>query len=251
MGRKKKSSNGYFRQTFTYNGKRYSVYAKDQNELTDKILAKKKELEELKENRTNPTIQAYYEEFTEIRRREIKEATIRGQIYQFRNITEVVMQDGIKFGKMRIRDITRRDIEYARQSLLKEGKTPEYLNIVFAHLNHVLETATLDETIDRNPCKALKRLKRENQPISETKHRALTEDETCSFLVCKASVRGKLRLRHAALSGYYRIRRCRGFAVYIRFDFYSFASELALGKSKRLCMAHWTRNLPHHKSVMH
>ena len=190
MGRKKKSSNGNFRQTFTYNGKRYSVYAKDQNELTDKILAKKKELEELKENRTNPTIQAYYEEFTEIRRREIKEATIRGQIYQFRNITEVVMQDGIKFGKMRIRDITRRDIEYARQSLLKEGKTPEYLNIVFAHLNHVLETATLDETIDRNPCKALKRLKRENQPISETKHRALTEDETCSFLVCKASVRG-------------------------------------------------------------
>ena len=63
-------------------------------------------------------------------------------------------------------------------------------------------------------------------------------------LASKASVRRKLRLRHAALSGCYRIRRCRGFAVYIRFDFHSFASELALGKSKRLCMAHWTRNLP-------
>ena len=70
-------------------------------------------------------------------------------------------------------------------------------------------------------------------------------------LASKASVRGKLRLRHAALSGCYRIRRCRGFAVYIRFDFHSFASKLALGKSKRMCMAHWTRNLPQHKSVMH
>ena len=68
-------------------------------------------------------------------------------------------------------------------------------------------------------------------------------------LASKASVRGKLRLRHAALSGCYRIRRCRGFAVYIRFDFHSFASELALGKSKRLCMAHWTRNLPQHSFV--
>ena len=59
-------------------------------------------------------------------------------------------------------------------------------------------------------------------------------------LASKASVRGKLRLRHAALSGCYRIRRCRGFAVYIRFDFHSFASKLAHGKSKRLCMAHLT-----------
>ena len=70
-----------------------------------------------------------------------------------------------------------------------------------------------------------------------------------SGLLCKPSVRGKLRLRHAALSGCYRIRRCRGFAVYIRFDFHSFASKLALGKSKRLCMAHWTRNLPQHSFV--
>jgi len=38
---------------------------------------------------------------------------------------------------------------------------------------------------------------------------------------------------------------------YLRFDFHSFASELALGKSKRLCMAHWTCNLPQHKNVMH
>lgn len=182
MARRKRDAYGYLKQTFTYNGKRYYVKARDEAELVQKVSDRKKELEERKEDRTNPTIQAYYDEFTEIRRREIKEATIRGQIYQFRNIAEVVMQDGCKFGMMRIKDITRRDIEFARQSLLKAGKTPEYLNIIFAHLNHVLETATLDETINRNPCKALKRLRREKKPISETKHRALSENETVLFL---------------------------------------------------------------------
>ena len=182
MARQKKRANGYFKKTFTYNGKRHYVYAKDQSDLTAKVAERIKELEEGKENRVNPTIQAYYDGFTDIRRREIKEATIRGQIYQFRNISEVVMPDGFTFGEMRIREITRRDIEYARQKLLEAGKSPEYLNNVFAHLNHVFETATLDETIDRNPCRALKRLKRERAPISETKHRALTEDETIRFL---------------------------------------------------------------------
>ena len=182
MARRKKDRRGYYKQTFTYNGQRYYVRSKDESELPAKIEEKKKELQERKENRTNPTIQSYYDEFTEIRRREIKEATIRGQIYQFRNIAEVIMLDGCKFGTMRIKDITRRDIEYARQSLLKSGKTPEYLNIIFAHLNHVFETATIDEIISRNPCKALKRLKRENKPVSETKHRALSVDETLLFL---------------------------------------------------------------------
>ena len=103
-------------------------------------------------------------------------------------------------------------------------------------------------------CKPSVRRNHRLRPIRlKTAHRAvfLTPNPHLPHMTRKASVRGKLRLRHAALSGCYRIRRCRGFAVYIRFDFHSFASELALGKSKRLCMAHWTRNLPQHKSVMH
>ena len=114
--------------------------------------------------------------------KEQKGATIRAQKYQYRNIAEVEMSKGVKFGDMRIKDITRRDIETARQKLLESGKTPENLNICFAHLNHVFESAVMDDTIQKNPCKALKRLKRESAPISENKHRALSEEESVKFL---------------------------------------------------------------------
>lgn len=182
MARQKKNSKGYLTKTFMYEGKRYYVYGKDQKELVEKTVQKRKELEEGTENHINPTINSYYEHFTEVRMKEQKGATIRAQKYQYKNIADVVMISGIKFGEMRIRDITRRDIETARQKLLDEGKTPQNLNICFAHLNHVFESAVMDDTIQKNPCKALKKLKRETAPISETKHRALSEEETVNFL---------------------------------------------------------------------
>ena len=182
MARQKKTSNGYYRKTFTYEGKRYTVYGKDQKELLEKTTQKRKELEEGTVNQVNPTINSYYEYFTELRLKEQKGATIRAQKYQFKNIAEVVMTSGVKFGDMRMKDITRRDIETARQTLLESGKTPENLNICFAHLNHVFESAVMDDTIQKNPCKALKRLKRESAPISENKHRALSEEESVKFL---------------------------------------------------------------------
>lgn len=182
MARLKKNSKGYLMKTFMFEGKRYYVYGRDQKELLEKTAQKRKELEEGTVNLVNPSLRSYYEYFTELRLKEQKGATIRAQRYQFNNIAEVEMVNGSKLGDMRIKDITRRDIETARQILLESGKTPENLNICFAHLNHVFESAVLDETIVKNPCKALKRLKRENAPISENKHRALSEEETLSFL---------------------------------------------------------------------
>ena len=182
MARQKKTSNGYYRKTFMYEGKRYTVYGKDQKELSEKVSKKRLELEEGRLDYENPSLNKYYEYFTELRLKEQKGATIRAQKYQFKNIAEVVMTSGKTFGDMRIKEITRRDIETARQTLLESGKTPENLNICFAHLNHVFESAVMDDTLQKNPCKALKRLKRESAPISENKHRALSEEESVSFL---------------------------------------------------------------------
>ena len=182
MARQKKNEKGYYVKTFTYEGKRYKVYAKDQKELIEKTAQRRKELEEEKEKIVNPSLNAYYEYFTELRLKEQKGATIRAQKYQFKNIADVEMEGGILFGEMIMKNITRRDIETARQALLDQGKTPENLNICFAHLNHVFESAVMDDTIPKNPCKALKRLKRESAPISENKHRALSEAETVDFL---------------------------------------------------------------------
>lgn len=178
---KQKRYNGYLRKTFSFNGKRIYVYGKNAQELFVNEAKKRKELELGHEEVYNPSLKAYYEHFTEIRRREIKESTIRAQKCQFENIAKVELASGIIFGNMPIKDITRRDIEKARELLLKAGKTPQNMNICFAHLNHVFQTAVLDDTIEKNPCRALKQLKRDTPLIGENKHRALTEDETKSF----------------------------------------------------------------------
>ena len=178
---KKKTKKVYLRKTFTYNGRRYEIYAKDSLELAKKEIEKREELENGKIDRENPTLSAYYEYFTNIRKAELKESTIRGQAIQFKLIANTEIKKGIIFGNIRINDLTRRDIETARQILLNGGHSPEHLNICFAHLNHVLNTATIEETIIKNPCKALKPLKRTAEPINETKHRALTEEETIKF----------------------------------------------------------------------
>ena len=177
----KKRSDGRYCETFRFNGKRYSVYARSIPEVRAKAQERRRLLEAGEEDMTNPTLADYYKQFTDIRRREIKESTIRAQKCQFENISNVIMLNGKTFGEMRIRDITRRDIEYARQWLLDTGKTPQNLNICFAHLNNVLNNAMVDDTIPKNPCKALKQLKRDTPPICENRHRALSVEETKKF----------------------------------------------------------------------
>ena len=185
MARQKRYK-GYLRESFTYNGKRYYVYAYTKDELSDKVDQKKADLKKGIEAVYNPTLRAYYSQLLDIRRRELKESTLRAQNYQFENMANVPMSNGLLFGDMHIKDITRRNIEYVRSRLLEQGKTPQNLNICFAHLNHVFSCATVDDTIEKNPCKALKPLKREDPYIKENKHRALTIDETRRFFEAAA-----------------------------------------------------------------
>lgn len=177
----KKNGKGYLRKTFTVEGKKYVVYGKNLTELCEKEIKKKEEIKNRIDILYNPTIDEYYKMFTDIRRNEVSENTLRCQQYQYRNISDVEIPGLGRFGSMKIKQITRKDIEIARQILLKTGMTPENLNICFAHLNHVLNAAQIDETIPRNPCKALKKLKRSKEPVTKSKHRALSIEETASF----------------------------------------------------------------------
>lgn len=179
-----KKHNGYYIKTLTFNDKRYYIYGKSLEDLNIKYLNKRKELEEGKENFYNPRLKDYYNYFSDLRREEVKESTLRAQKYQFNNMSLLDMGAGVTFGDMRIKDITRKDVEHARQVMLSQGKKPEHINICFAHLNHVFNCAVNDDTIIKNPCKSLKPLKRRSDPISENKHRALTETETVNFFEC-------------------------------------------------------------------
>ena len=178
---KQRRYNGYLRTSISYGGKQYYIYAKTKEELAEKVVNKREELERGAQSVFNPSLNEYYKTFTDLRRNQIKGSTIRAQVSQFNVIAKAELSAGVIFGNMKIKDIKRTHIEKIRDILLKSGKTAENLNICFAHLNHVFNSAVIDETIEKNPCKALKKLKKELKPISETKHRALTIDETKRF----------------------------------------------------------------------
>ena len=179
-----KNSKGLYTCKITYEGRPYYLRSKTKQGLAEKVFLKKQELEAGCEALYNPTLNNYYETFTEVRRSEIKESTIRSQKHQYELIAGVVMPNKKTFGEMHIKDITRRNIEDVRLMLLHDEikpQTPENLNNCFAHLNHVFNNATLDGTIEKNPCKALKQLKRTAPLVKDTKHRALTLEETAQF----------------------------------------------------------------------
>lgn len=178
----KKYKGMYYRETFTYENKRYEITAKTKTELAEKVLKKKEQLKAGTEKIYNPTLIEYYEHFTNVRRREIKESTLRSQKIQFNFIAYSELAENQKFGFLKIKDITRRNIEDVREILAsKPENTPQYINNCFAHLNHVFNSALTDGTIDKNVCARLKQLKRDSLPISETKHRGLSESETITF----------------------------------------------------------------------
>ena len=71
----KKRKDGRLQKSFLFNEKRYYVYGKTPQELSEKEFEKRKKLEEGIEDRENPTLNSYYDRFTEYRRNKIKEAT--------------------------------------------------------------------------------------------------------------------------------------------------------------------------------
>ncbi len=184
MARQKraKRDDGRLQKSFMYNGKRYFVYGRTNDELEENFRQKRDELESGIADRINPTLNDYYKRFTDNRRRKIKEATIRIQSYQFQDCACIsIDSNGKKLGQMRMRDIKPYDVQAVQKALEESGRTTETVNNCMDHLSHVFNAAVKDETIDRNPCICIERIKRIEPPARETIHRALTEDETKRF----------------------------------------------------------------------
>lgn len=180
--KQKKREDGRLCRSFRYNGKRYYVYGRSDQELALAEFNKRTQLQQASEERENPTLNTYYERFTEYRRSKVKEATIRCQLFQFRNCADVAIdKTGLTLGEMRIQDIKPYDIQKVQTALEKSDRTTETVNNCMAHLSHVFNAAVTDETITRNPCKCIDRVKRTEKPARETIHRALTEKETQVF----------------------------------------------------------------------
>ena len=84
------------------------------------------------------------------------------------------------FGKFRINEIIPEDIRELQRELAKI-RTTNTTNQYIHHLSHVFNAAIKDEIIKKNPAQVVDPLRRTEQPARETKHRALTEQETDAF----------------------------------------------------------------------
>lgn len=182
MAKKKEESKKRLSASFSYGGKRFYVKGNSKAELEEKKYQKRRELEQGTQDRENPTLNKYYERFTDHRRKKVKESTIRSQTFQFRNCADAeIDKNGRTLGEMRIRDIKPYDIQAVQAALENSERTTETVNNCIDHLKHVFNAAVRDETIDRNPCKCIEKVKRTEKPARETIHRALTKEETRTF----------------------------------------------------------------------
>lgn len=182
MARTQKRNDSRYQKFFRFGGKAYTVYGRTPTEAEAAKTAKLAELEAGVIDRENPRLNAYYERFTEYRRSSTKEATIRGQVNQFKKCTAITIYNNVKFGDMRMRDIKPKDVQTVQKALEALGNSTRTINDAMSHLNHVFNAAVRDDTIDKNPCKSIDKLRRTEPPARDTIHRALSREETAAFL---------------------------------------------------------------------
>ena len=177
-----KRADGRWQGKFTYEGKTYYVFAQKKGDISAAIEARKAELASRKEEHDNPLLDNYYKFFTDMRRDKVRESTIRSQTVQYNACADVILESGIRFGNLRIRDIRSKDVQQVQKALSESGRSTVTVNNCMDHLSHVFNAAVRDETIGRNPCLAIEHVRRTEPAARDTKHRALTNEETAAFL---------------------------------------------------------------------
>ena len=181
----KKRSDGRLQKKFTVNGKQYFVYGKNATELYEAYRKKREEIESGIERRENPTLNQYYEIWTDARRNSVKECTIRSQCKIYGIVSKIYIPSASReFGELKIKEISIDDLRTVQTELAKNRKS-QSVNDYMSHISHCMSDALKERIIDYNPCCLLNNLKRTEERARDTHHRALSEEETKAFFECE------------------------------------------------------------------
>ena len=179
---KKKRADGRYKRSFSFNGKLYYVYGYSKQELDKKEYEKRLELESNRETRDNPTLDQYQAKWTDSRRDQVKESTLRAQHFNYKVCSDTIIDStGKRLGDMRLKEITVDDIREVQKKVNQTKRGTQGTNDAIAHLSHIFHTAVDERRIDYNPCTLVKPLKRKEERARDTTHRALTKEETAVF----------------------------------------------------------------------
>lgn len=178
----KKRSDGRLQRQFRIDGKRYYVYGKNRKELDRNEYELRQRIAAGEVRRSDPTLNQYFEIWTENRRGSVKESTLHKQDCQYRVCAAVVVLDtNKKLGELKLSKITVDDIRTVQRELIKERRT-QTVNDAIAVLSHIFRTAVDERRLQYNPCTLVKPLKRTEERARDTHHRALTKEETAAFM---------------------------------------------------------------------
>lgn len=171
----RKRADGSLEKRFTVDGKRYSVYGKNQKEIVQNEQELRKLIESgmYTENR-NLTLDDYFEGWVPQKRNSVKPNTIKNYKACYYKYVSPVL------GERKIQKIERREI-LKLQSDLKEKLAASSVNGVMRSLKVILNDAVRDEVISKNPAAGIKALKID-QKATESYHRALTLEEQELFM---------------------------------------------------------------------
>ena len=201
MAKGTKRADGRLQKSFTYNGKKYFVYAKSKADLEDKYLEKMAALKQGKEKHDNPTLDQFHERWTESRSGSIKPATLRCQHFQYESCANVIV-NGKRLGDHKLAEIKGDDISQVQKALQASGKnTTQTINDKIAVLSHVFHDAIRGGYVDYNPCLYVRPLKRTEKRARDTIHRALTIAEQKAFFDAAAGSNYYDVFRMAVLTG--------------------------------------------------
>ena len=176
----KKRKDGRYSRKFYFNGKPYFAYGHSKKELDQKEHRKSIELETGKKDHDDPTVDAFYEAFTDARRGTISPNTIRGQKGEYKVMAAIIIPRLEKrFGLLRLSEVTDEDILILQRTLQEQA--PLKVNDYIGHLRYVFKTAVQKHRIPYNPCDPVKNIKRTAELAFDTTHRGLERDEQRAF----------------------------------------------------------------------
>ena len=172
----KKRADGSLEYRFTVEHMRYSVYGKTIKECEDKAFEKKTAIlaNQYTKNK-DITISKYIDEWLKQRMGTVKISTGLNQRRMLDNVSD-------KIGKVKVKDLERRQVIDLQQELAKKLSTSGTNNHI-SLLRTIMNSAIADRIIQFNPCDNVKPLKRkESETLArDTNHRALTLEEQEQF----------------------------------------------------------------------
>lgn len=183
---------------FTIEGKRYAVYGSTTDECRVKEAEKRQAIKEGRyKTGKELTVSEYADRWIEAKRDTVKETTLRSNRILLNRIIETPIDgSGTKFGDLKLTKVEPQNVRDLQAALRKElktkdpkgkektrkGMTTRSANDSISLLKALFSSAIIERIVIWNPADGIKPLKRTEEAARDTIHRALTKQETATFL---------------------------------------------------------------------